>query len=139
MRTIDYAAVQHGYADAALWSSSCNGQAKHADPSRCRGEDCDAPLFHLNYGRCDFTANAIVTMGQEVGAFVNGCIDQRPDIFDGMDAEQIGHDFWLTRNGHGAGFWDRGLGERGDWLTAQCKPYGEADVYVGDDGSVHYS
>lgn len=22
-------------------------------------------------------------------------------------AEQIGHDLWLTRNGHGAGFWDR--------------------------------
>ncbi len=21
--------------------------------------------------------------------------------------EQAGHDFWLTRNGHGAGFWDR--------------------------------
>lgn len=22
-------------------------------------------------------------------------------------AEHFGHDFWLTRNGHGAGFWDR--------------------------------
>jgi len=21
--------------------------------------------------------------------------------------EQLGHDLWLTRNGHGAGFWDR--------------------------------
>jgi|11BtaG_2_1085332.scaffolds.fasta_scaffold00312_30 hypothetical protein len=21
--------------------------------------------------------------------------------------EQAGHDFWLTRNGHGAGFWDK--------------------------------
>ena len=26
---------------------------------------------------------------------------------------QIGHDLWLTRNGHGAGFWDRGLGAQG--------------------------
>jgi len=24
-----------------------------------------------------------------------------------FDAAQIGHDLWLTRNGHGAGFWDR--------------------------------
>lgn len=23
------------------------------------------------------------------------------------DAEQVGHDLWLTRNHHGAGFWDR--------------------------------
>jgi hypothetical protein len=25
----------------------------------------------------------------------------------GDNIEQAGHDFWLTRNGHGAGFWDR--------------------------------
>jgi len=24
-----------------------------------------------------------------------------------FDPVQIGHDLWLTRNGHGAGFWDR--------------------------------
>ena len=23
------------------------------------------------------------------------------------DPAQVGHDLWLTRNGHGAGFWDR--------------------------------
>jgi len=23
------------------------------------------------------------------------------------DPEQLGHDLWLTRNGHGVGFWDR--------------------------------
>lgn len=25
----------------------------------------------------------------------------------GASLEQVGHDFWLTRQGHGAGFWDR--------------------------------
>ena len=35
-----------------------------------------------------------------------------------------GHDFALTRNGHGTGFWDRGLGEMGDMLSNECKPYG---------------
>lgn len=25
----------------------------------------------------------------------------------GATIEQAGHDLWLTRNGHGAGFWDR--------------------------------
>lgn len=28
-----------------------------------------------------------------------------------------GHDLWLTSQGHGAGFWDRGLGELGDKLS----------------------
>jgi hypothetical protein len=55
----------------------------------------------------------------------------------GLDAGQAGHDFWLTRNGHGAGFWDRGLGEIGDYLSRQSKPYGSCDLYVGDDELVY--
>ena len=42
--------------------------------------------------------------------------------------EQAGHDFWLTRNGHGAGFWDRGLGELGDRLSEAARIYGS--VYL---------
>ncbi|WP_066904598.1 hypothetical protein [Mycolicibacterium houstonense] len=38
----------------------------------------------------------------------------------------LGHDFYLTREGHGAGFWDRGLGELGDYLTKIAKSYGSA-------------
>ncbi len=56
-----------------------------------------------------------------------------------LDAGQAGHDFWLTRNGHGAGFWDRGLGELGERLTKASKVYGSVDLYVGDDGEVHAS
>lgn len=35
-----------------------------------------------------------------------------------------GQDFYLTRNGHGAGFWDRGYGEIGRQLTEAAKIYG---------------
>lgn len=28
-------------------------------------------------------------------------------VYPDIPAEQAGHDLWLTRNGHGAGFWDR--------------------------------
>lgn len=45
-------------------------------------------------------------------------------LFD-MEPEQAGHDFWLTREGHGAGFWDRGLGRAGDVLTKAAKAFGE--------------
>lgn len=44
-----------------------------------------------------------------------------------LDAAQCGHDFYLTRNGHGAGFWDRGLGHVGSRLTAHCNPYSETE------------
>jgi len=45
--------------------------------------------------------------------------------------EDAGHDFWLTRNGHGAGFWDRGLGTIGQELTKNSHAYGEQHLYVG--------
>lgn len=45
-----------------------------------------------------------------------------------LSDSSIGHDFWLTRNGHGAGFWDRKI-ERGEELTELCKEFGEHYMY----------
>ena len=44
-----------------------------------------------------------------------------------LTPESAGHDFYLTRNHHGAGYWDRGLGEVGDALTNATEPYGETN------------
>lgn len=49
-----------------------------------------------------------------------------------------GHDFYLTRNRHGVGFWDRGMGHLGDTLTEVAHTYGEASLYVGDEGKLHF-
>jgi hypothetical protein len=50
--------------------------------------------------------------------------------------EQAGHDFWLTRQGHGTGFWDRPevYGRAlADALTLTCKAIGEVfDVDYGE-------
>ena len=51
--------------------------------------------------------------------------------------QQAGHDFWLTRNGHGAGFWDRGLDIIGAKLTELSKEAGEFSVYLGDDARIY--
>jgi hypothetical protein len=42
-------------------------------------------------------------------------------------AEQLGHDLWLTRNGHGAGFWDRDF-EHKDIFTALARAQGAHDA-----------
>lgn len=54
----------------------------------------------------------------------------------GLDAEQIGHDLWLTRNGHGAGFWDRDLGDIGEKLSGIARNMGNINVFKGDNGEV---
>ena len=55
----------------------------------------------------------------------------------GATGSQIGHDFWLTRNHHGAGFWDRGYGEAGERLTKASEDFGEINLIQGDDGSLY--
>lgn len=54
----------------------------------------------------------------------------------GYDSEAAGRDFWYTRNGHGVGFWDRGLDEIGDKLSDACR-YHAVDLYRGSDGKVY--
>ena len=51
-------------------------------------------------------------------------------LLDGASERQAGHDFWLTREGHGAGFWDRSPDTypndpKGEALTALAKQFGE--------------
>lgn len=55
----------------------------------------------------------------------------------GRPLDHAGHDFWLTRNGHGAGFWDRGAGTVGDTLTGACKHYRSCNLYRGDDDLIY--
>jgi len=56
----------------------------------------------------------------------------------GMDMEHIGHNFWLTRNGHGLGFWDRGLEEELEKrLTKACEGFGQTWLYMGDDKKLY--
>lgn len=85
------------------------------------------------------TEEALATVERECRDFVAS------NIFDlmacGLDSEQCGHDFALTRNRHGAGFWDRK--HRGtaadaalDRLTKASHAYGDQTFVVNRDGKV---
>jgi hypothetical protein len=54
----------------------------------------------------------------------------------GYGFEAAGIDYALTRNGHGAGYWDRGLGMLGEALTQLARPYGSRYLMVSLDGSI---
>jgi hypothetical protein len=124
------------YIKTALWSTNAN----HLDPE---GTGAGGAMDD-HFGPEDLTPEARESMRADLVAFVES-VD--PDALVFWEAElgagQVGHDFWLTRNGHGAGFWDRfsaGIGASfGNHLTDLAKPYGESYVYAGDDGRVHVS
>lgn len=104
------------YIVTALWSST--------------GDD-DRPLDD-DHGPDDLSPETLRRMTTDCQEFQ----DKHYDKF-GEDPEYAGHDFWLTRNGHGAGFWDGDWPEHGEALTAACKGYGECYLYVGDDKQIY--
>ena len=120
---LDFEGFLAAYIECALWSSTDN-----ADDSG------GAPLDD-NYGPEDLSEEALEECSRDCRNFLEA---ESADLEEaGVSAEQAGHDFWLTRNGHGAGFWDRGLGEVGERLSKACKPYGSVVLIVGDDGRIH--
>jgi hypothetical protein len=65
-------------------------------------------------------------------------LDASSEVSDRCDDTQAGRDFWYTRNGAGAGFWD------GDWpepfakrLDALAKSFGRSDLIASVDGQLH--
>jgi hypothetical protein len=56
------------------------------------------------------------------------------DPSEGTPWDYAGHDFALTRNGHGTGFWHRQLEALGDRLSASASTYGEQNFQIGDNG-----
>ena len=81
-------------------------------------------------------------------AFLAECSDffahhRRTIRWGGITPEQAGHDFVLTRNHHGAGFWDRSynpaqtLYHAGRVLTDACRAYGPSEVIASDDGALY--
>ncbi len=59
-------------------------------------------------------------------------------LLDNWDADQAGHDFWLSRNGHGVGFFDRSEiadKETRDALQNICRRFGERYCYSIDENT----
>ena len=105
------------YLDTALWSSTDGGE----------------PMSD-KYGLGDIAQECKVAAQKDCDRFreLAGLMLEENAPNDNMGA----HDFWLTRNHHGAGFWDGDWPEHGDALTEICHKFGELNLYVGDDGKV---
>ena len=127
MTDIDLEEFFRAYATCALWSSI---------------DENEEPL-DANYSADDIAPECAQAMRETCADFIQS---NRADLIEycqQMHCEQwsgsslAGHDFWLTRNGHGAGFWDRGLGDLGKRLTKAADVYGGIDLYLGDDGFIY--
>lgn len=101
--------------------------------------DVTAPLDGL-YGVTDVPEDIIARLADEFTSFVCANWSDVAEYMQitGTDWGQVSHDFHLTRNHHGAGFWDRGAGEVGERLTEAVYVYGTAELCadLDNDGNV---
>ena len=127
--TIHLDAFTRAYVECALWSSNDESTPAGGDP------------MDMNYSITDIAPEALEKMKADCAKFQ---ADHAADIEQGIAGpdytatERAGHDFWLTRHHHGAGFWDGDWPEAvGERLTVACHRFMEAELYVGDDGLIY--
>lgn len=126
----DMRRLLYAYAECAIWLTM---------------DENEEPL-DKDHDFCDLSPGTWACFERDCQSFYEQArtlIESGPE-FRHSKPERAGHDFWLTRNGHGAGFWD------GDWdtaanpelgsaLTAIAKTFGEIALYLGDDGRIYHT
>lgn len=104
------------YMETALWSST----------------DDDGNPLDSRFDIHDFSLETINKMIKDCTKF------QDANSQHYTNASRAGHDFWLTRSRHGAGFWDGDYPEpEATILTNASHEFKECDLYIGDDGKLH--
>jgi len=120
------------YIETALWSESDESDESGGEP------------FDANYSSDDIADEAISEMARDCEKFqkeYGHLWAELEGVRGGYSVEaSAGHDFWLTRNGHGAGFWDGDWPEEvGEALTKASEKFGACNLYLGNDGKIYYS
>jgi len=106
------------YIDCSLWSSFDDNQQS----------------LDRNYSAKDIDP---VTMAQMEADCLKFYTENNLEELSNQELKHAGYDFWLTRNHHGAGFWD------GDWpepfstlATTAARGFGPFDLSVTDDAKL---
>lgn len=119
------------YLVTALWSST---------------DDAGNPL-DADFSVADFSPDALARAVADSEAFQAANADTiAAAISEGVTCGpdfgpegRAGHDFWLSRNGHGAGFFDGDWPEPyGDKLQDAARAFGELNPYVDENGQVSF-
>ena len=143
--------VVEGYLAAFLWTTADDARDTAENGE---GHQTGEPMLDSNYDVHGVVDSVKDALKEEL----SGIIAQHPlafrmylarrsspagpnhfGLFVSPDLEGVAsywaHDFLLTRDGHGTGFWDRGLDALGDYWTKIAKSYGSSeDLYLQDNG-----
>ncbi len=140
--------LDHGTAEASknfrALDSFTRGYIEAIFFTECHGDNPE--LEHATFA--DVSVEMLAKIAEDCAGFQQLADADLQKAYDyapaSYDSERAGNDFWYTRNGHGTGFWDRGLGDLctetvGGRLSRDAESYSRCDLYRGDDGKLHLS
>jgi len=123
----------HAFVNALLFT-----ETDESDPET-GGDPLD-----VNYDMCDLDDTSLAVLCVQCSEFWKMAGESvRESYHNGAAAlpALAGHDFVMSRNGHGCGFWDGDWTpeETADFLDQCARAFGEIEAYVGDDRAIHVS
>ncbi len=106
----NFKAALNSYLETLIWSESLSSCDEDGNPYELEYEGCtyqDGCSLDEIISRDQLPDSIIQSASDDLEGFLSSCReDLGIDPLDFFDPGQVGHDFALSRNGHGAGFFD---------------------------------
>jgi hypothetical protein len=150
--------ILKGYIDAALWTEEerlrDDYQSEYGSDEDDESDDSEddelEKLIKLsanlnkksfeNFTREDIEPDSLIKAYTEIKKFLDLAGDSVIEAIETNGLERLGHDIWLTRNGHGAGFFDHSYDDENEKRLIQAgNALKEVDVYINDNLKLSFS
>ena len=149
--------ILKGYLECALWTEEerlndeYGGEFNNVFNDREDGEDNEmGKLIQLtskmhnkgidSFTREDMEDNSVIKAYEDIKNFISLAGGAVFNAIDENGCEQLGHDIWLVRNRHGAGFFDRGYDDHIEKILMDAgQKLGEVDLFINDQMKLSFS
>lgn len=149
--------ILKGYLDAALWTEEERLKEEQEEYYYIEDDDEDneemTDLDKLikitnnfqnksieNFTKEDIEPNSLIQAYLDIKEFIKNTAHFADETVKENGYEQLGHDIWLTRNRHGAGFFDRGYDDETEKaLIDAAQKLKEVDLYINDELKLSFS
>ena len=145
--------ILKGYIDCALWTEEERLKQENETYSEDEDEDyndmseidkivnvqlkLDSKSFD-NFTSEDIDVNSKIEAYNDIKKFIQSSGDNAiEEAISENGLDRLGMDIWLTRNRHGAGFFDRGYKNQ-NILEKSALDLGEKYLVIGDDGLLYF-
>lgn len=150
--------ILKGYLEAAIWTEEerLNSEYSSDYDEVFNDDDDDDSISDIDklvklsanmnnkgidkFSKEDIEVDSLIKTYTDIKQFLTMVGNNVDVAIDENGLQQLGHDIWLTRNRHGAGFFDRGYDDEIEKLLMDAShKLGEVDLYINDNMKLSFS